>query len=519
MYTIVVADDEEELRRAIIRKIDWESIGFRVVGEAENGIEALELVEREEPDLLLTDIRMPFVSGIELARQVREVRPTTQIAFLSGFDEFSYAQQAIQYNIISYMLKPITMTDLTEELKKIKQKIDGIFAEFDARKYDDPGLQQFFMPLLLDDYVNFDSVEREEHLTELAIRNGFLKDRNNDFHYVVLAIKVEDQEGQNRTSLKLVHSVDMILQKYMKHYSFAMDGRIIAVLAATPASFERYLHIAVGEMTQSTERILGMHCHIGVSRVREHLGECHEAYRGAMSALGYCKPGESNIHYIADEERDNTMDMELSAECVTQMESLIRGGSREELEQYLKDVFDRLETGQDAALKCKFLIFQMSSALIRIAYTVTDDSALFQRFAMLEGPVRESRDRFTALCLEVWELVNAGKKKSSQILCEKAMQIIDKEYGDPSLSLVGVSSSIHVSPNYLSALIKKETGASFVDLLTKKRILTARELVLGSSMKMREISERCGYSDQHYFSYCFKKYCGVSPNAMRQEKE
>ena len=82
MYTIVVADDEEELRRAIIRKIDWESIGFQVVGEAENGIEALELVERMEPDLLLTDIRMPFVSGIELARQVREVRPTTQIAFL-----------------------------------------------------------------------------------------------------------------------------------------------------------------------------------------------------------------------------------------------------------------------------------------------------------------------------------------------------------------------------------------------------------------------------------------------------
>ena len=206
------------------------------------------------------------------------------------------------------------------------------------------------------------------------------------------------------------------------------------------------------------------------------------------------------------------MDMELAAECVTQMENLIRGGSREELENYLKDVFGKLEVQQDAALKCKFLIFRMSSALIRIAYTVTEDSALLQRFAMLEGPIRESRDRFTALCLEVWELVNAGKKKSSQILCEKAMQIIDKEYGDPSLSLVGVSNSIHVSPNYLSALIKKETGSSFVDLLTKKRIETARELVLGSSMKMREIAERCGY-------YCFKKYCGVSPNAMRQEKE
>ena len=123
MYTVIVADDEEELRQALIRRVDWESIGFQVVGEAENGVEALELVEKYEPDLLLTDIRMPFVSGIELARQVREVQPATQIAFLSGFDDFTYAQQAIQYNIVSYLLKPISAAELTEELKKIKEKI------------------------------------------------------------------------------------------------------------------------------------------------------------------------------------------------------------------------------------------------------------------------------------------------------------------------------------------------------------------------------------------------------------
>ena len=127
MYTVVVADDEEELRKALIRKVDWESIGFSVVGEAENGAEALELVAKYEPALLLTDIRMPFVSGIELARQVREVRPATQIAFLSGYDDFTYAQQAIQYNIISYMLKPISAAELTEELEKIRKKIDEKF--------------------------------------------------------------------------------------------------------------------------------------------------------------------------------------------------------------------------------------------------------------------------------------------------------------------------------------------------------------------------------------------------------
>ena len=92
MYTVVVADDEEEIRRALVRRVCWAEAGFEVIGEAENGAEALELVERLEPDLLLTDVRMPFMSGIELAREVREIRPTMQIAFLSGYDDFSYAQ-------------------------------------------------------------------------------------------------------------------------------------------------------------------------------------------------------------------------------------------------------------------------------------------------------------------------------------------------------------------------------------------------------------------------------------------
>lgn len=151
MYTVIVADDEQEIRRSLIRKVDWGSVGFQVIGEAENGAEALELTEKLEPDLLLTDIRMPFISGIELARQVREIRPATQIAFLSGFDDFSYAQQAIQYNIISYLLKPISSSELEKELLKMKEKIDQKFQVFSQ-----PGMRQehmekreFLTPLLL----------------------------------------------------------------------------------------------------------------------------------------------------------------------------------------------------------------------------------------------------------------------------------------------------------------------------------------------------------------------------------
>ncbi|MFR3290178.1 MAG: response regulator [Lachnospiraceae bacterium] len=130
LYTVIVADDEDELREAVCTMIPWQELGFCLVGNASNGLDALQLVEKLEPDLLLTDIRMPFISGIELARQVREVRPATNIAFLSGHDDFEYAKQAIQYNIISYMLKPLTMEGLGAELQNIRRKIDAQYAMF-----------------------------------------------------------------------------------------------------------------------------------------------------------------------------------------------------------------------------------------------------------------------------------------------------------------------------------------------------------------------------------------------------
>ena len=192
MYTVVVADDEEELRRAIIRRINWEEIGFQVVGEAENGIEALELVGEKEPDLLLTDIRMPFISGVELARQVREIRPATQIAFLSGFDDFSYAQQAIQYNIISYMLKPISMADLTENLIQIKQKIDRLFSEFAERRKNEINISEFLLPLLLDSFQMASTPEREQLLKAQAQACGMIKPESESIRYLVTAVTFRD---------------------------------------------------------------------------------------------------------------------------------------------------------------------------------------------------------------------------------------------------------------------------------------------------------------------------------------
>ena len=127
MYSVLVVDDEIRQREAVIGNVDWQRAGFEVVGGAENGIEALDLLEKLEPDLVLTDIKMPLMTGLELAKRTREIRPATKFVILSGYDDFEYAQEAFKYNVIRYLLKPVSASELTEEFEKIGAEMDREF--------------------------------------------------------------------------------------------------------------------------------------------------------------------------------------------------------------------------------------------------------------------------------------------------------------------------------------------------------------------------------------------------------
>jgi len=528
MYTVIVADDEEELRKALIRKVNWEEAGFQVIGEAENGAEALDLVEKLEPDLLLSDIRMPFMSGIELARAVREIRPTMQIAFLSGHDDFTYAQQAIQYNIISYMLKPISSAEVTAELKKIKAKIDETFEEFTRQSIEKEkqNITGFLMPLLLDSFQGNMTEERNEQLITEAKARGFLGEVGSNQYYTVLVTSFRDRQGKNCTTEAGVNSVDMILRKYVKHASFYTEGRIVSLLVATRGGLDKYLHIIVEDISQSVKRIMNRSASIGVSRMVSQLINCHEAYIEAMNAVGYSHQSEEEVYFIADIERAGVFDQEVIQNTVNSIESLIRGGSREDLEDYLKSLFDGIKQGKFTPMMVQLLVVQLVAAVLRVAYAVADGGSIqrLQASSPLQGKIFYDNaepmwDQYIDFCLTAKQMVSEERKRSSSVICDQALEIIENRYMDPGISLVSISNEIAVSPNYLSTLVKKMIGKTLIDLLTKKRIEVAKELLLGTPMKIREISEQCGYNDQHYFSYCFKKYIGVSPNAYRRKYE
>ena len=300
----------------------------------------------------------------------------------------------------------------------------------------------------------------------------------------------------------------------------------MSLLIASDLEMEKYLHIIVEEISQSIRRIMKMSCLIGVSRSVGRLGQVHEAYIEAMNAIRYLRKSNEDVYFISDIERTDDFNLEKMQVYIEEVEQLIRSGSGQELEQYLKQMFDVLEQERISTMEINFLLVRLVSAVFRIVYAVVEEEAAaeLQRKSPLQNVESfENHDvvcsKCIFFCMAARELIAEQRKKSSTVLCDKAIGIIENNYMDQELSLVSVSNEISVSPNYLSALIKRSTGRTFIDLLTKKRIETAKELLLCTNMKIKEISEKCGYNDQHYFSYCFKKYVGLSPNACRQKIE
>ena len=388
--TVLVADDEPELLQAVCQLIDWQALGYRLVGRASNGLDALQLVEELQPDFLLTDIRMPFISGTALTRQAKAVQPLLQVAFLSGYDDFEYAKSGIEDGIVAYLLKPISMAELTAELEKIHEKIVSRLASLTKRRGPEER-EIMTASLLLDEFCH-----RGEIISRLAQSGVAI---SNSSTIIVGVIRVPGAQTAD-----VLAAAERILSRVCGCCGFCADERVVLLLAAENGFGT--LYGALDELRQAIRRTCGgAEAQIGLSKEHGSVAEGHAAYLEAMEAL-----------------------------------QAARGG----------------------------------------------------------------------------EVQAAGGWDDMAVLCARAMKIIEKEYMDETLTLQSVSERLHVSPNYLGANLKKHAGDTFMNILIRKRMDVARNLIQNGPSRIAEVARRCGYSDQSYFGYCFKKYYGMSPARMRQ---
>ena len=423
MYTVVFADDEVELRQAILQRIDWEGLGFSVVADAENGVEALEAVEQYEPDLLITDIRMPLMTGIELARRVREVCPATQIVFLSGYDDFGYAQEAIRYNVISYLLKPISAAELSEELGHIRAKMDARLEELLAET-------EFLLPLLLGISDDF---ERDEVLYARAAEIGLFETPPKRF--CVAVAKFKGADGQNRTMARHIPLIETILSKYISVCVFLVNGRVVIFAYSDKDNSENF-RIAMQDLVQSAAKLYSETCTVGISRLFTSISQSAAAYFEAVTARRYSTEGATPLRYITDQEHGSKNEYEYIEKSVFRLEELLKVGTEEALASFLEELYR--ESNQRSS---DYLVIQILATVYRTVSTVSQkealtalvaDNPIYARVGLAERS-ETVRDELRRLCMDARKIISGYRTQSSQLLCDRAVAIIEADYADESL--------------------------------------------------------------------------------------
>lgn len=527
MYSIIVVEDEKDMRKAIIDIIEWDKLGFELVGQTGNGQEALALTHELAPDVILTDIKMPFMDGITLAQRVREINPVTKIVILSGFNDFDFAISAIKLNVIDYLLKPISAKELTKTLMSIKIKLDEERQKIRNISLTKIGSEQgremlrtnFLISMIAEEW------EQEENPAYLVSRYGLgLTGEKNILFVISFDTATMNQSKvplDDRELLKfsVASTVASISAKYISSEVFTYGQLIVGILSDTSENINSYSDILINEVHQSIKLFYGFSATIGVSDSFNDLSESRMAYSTARSAVHYRRiMGDGKVIYLSDVEKNREFIPVLGEDRDIQLRSILKAGSKEELEEFIDQLFDEMAYHKVGPENYRICIIEIYASVLR-ALKSTSETNLREDIAIRDYVFNVRPDKqqkwLLSVCRQAMDVLQNQQKTSAGMFVENGYDYMMKNYSDPFISLKAVSEYLHISSSYFSAIFKKSTGNSFTDALIKIRMDNAKEMLLTSNLRIFEIAEKSGYSDQHYFSYCFKKYYGQSPNDMR----
>lgn len=416
MYKLIFADDETLVLSKICEMVDWESAGFTLVGCCSNGYEVMELIEKEPPDLVILDINMPFITGLEAARQIRHSYPRIRVVFLTGYTEFEYAKQAIELNVLKYIVKPVAAQELRNVLRDARASLD----EENARIRQMSELVQFYQEnqkMLVQDLL--EESARSETIYDRVHAHGLDWSRETFFQAVVFSV---DNSGYgplwtSGDAKAMLYALNNVISELAQESRTGLacirrDTVVLIAYSASEAGFSR--------------------------RVQEF--------------------AESVLHLVS-----------------TQLQFSVTAGQG------------------NICQGCAQIAASCAEALRALELRVKEGGG--QLFTMQD--LHECAGSHEA----VWDAVN----------------YIESTYADPNLSADAVCEHLHLSPSYLRALFKRETGGTIIGYITKARMERAKTLLQEGKLKNGQIAERVGYTDPHYFSYCFKRYFGGSPNEMREK--
>lgn len=533
---VFLVEDEMVIRRGIKNSIDWVKEGYIFCGEASDGELAYPMIIKEKPDILITDIRMPFMDGLELCKLVKKELPNIKILILSGYDEFDYAKEAIRLGVTEYLLKPISSGKLLEALNGVSESIRREKEDKDlVRKYmeemrenTEHEKQKFFEQMIAGNLSMADALETGKKY-EMNLSAGM---------YNLLLFRFTLGE-ENRKSGELLGEAEYAIEKLTERleYVFEFQRGVEGWAFLLMADNEEQMSERVKELSKDLEEIMKNYSTIayfgGIGQPVARLRELEESFREAERALAARFTMELNRIISVEDIRmaqnvDTLDDIEITSfgeieKTRTMLEKFLNNGAEDEIDEFVDVYINELpEENLKSVLMRQYII--MDAYIVMMSFCEKIEGIEGEMQAQSEElknsmktiqTLEEIKNYIRMLLKKIIGVRDTISGRRYSDIIEIAKDQIRKTYMSDEISLNTIAAEVGMSPSYFSSIFSKEMGKTFVEYLTEIRMDRAKELLMCSSMKTSEIGYEVGYKDPHYFSYIFKKTQNCTPKEFR----
>lgn len=517
---VLIVDDEKLERVLIKRGFPWEDHGFLVIGEAASGTEALEFIKYRKPELVLTDINMPQMDGLELAEHIATLDENIHVIMITGYREFEYARRAVKLGVEDFLLKPIDMKELKEIALKIREKITKEKArrkEVEMLKQSVSAnqdiLMESFFQRLVEKRTSQEETEKklpaygcEALLEGCCCLSIHLKEERSG--------EADDRLHKSAMDLLGTNPIDgtIFFLHYMKN--------IVLFCMATSISDSREIARQIHQMLKENH----MDSTIGISRNHQGYGGIAEAFAESEQVLGASVLlGRNRI--ITYEEYMHIMEKnpnKLVFDWEDFLFSLTNGVSDKvsaAIDDYVNGISNsRVTEVEYLRLTVMDLMSKAGSTLHKYGVSleqIIGEERLYESIRSIQT-VEECRPFLEESIRMILHYHNSKKAKQGNKVVNDALEYINENFCDPALSLKTVAAAVFSNESYLSRVFKKEVGQSLIEYVLKKRIEESIRLLNTTDFKVYEIAENVGFRDSHYFGICFKKHVGVTVKEFKQ---
>lgn len=531
MLKVFLAEDEFIIREGIKNNIDWQAYGYEFCGEASDGELAFPLIQKTRPDILITDIKMPFVDGLALSRLVKKELPETEIIILSGYEEFDYAKEAIQIGVARYLLKPINGETLLQEIDSVAEIILGKQKEKEIREKYQKEMEENSLRDQMDLFQHL--VTGDCSMEELLSVADKLDLKIMAPWYSIVLLKIQSMKHDYEEYSGSIVVVDERIVKlaepeHVLIFDRALEGRAFLFKADSEEELLAYQKEYLGDVKEVLSGYANLRYFGGIGTPVNRLREIPASFEDASHAFAHrylvaesCILDSSLLMQEGAAEHEDFRISAVNPEQIdrAKMQEFLRTGDLDEVVYFVDEFFGKLDGG---AMKSR--IFRQYITMDAYFSIVDFLKGLGLQKDEIEAPDQDSsilQDEKSAMdyIVRIMEkaLVLREKKASSRYedVVSEVIHYIEDNYAQEELSLNLLASHVNFSPNHLSMIFSQQTGQTLIRYLTDYRMNRAKELLRCSSKKSSVISMEVGYKDPHYFSYLFKKTQGMTPTQYR----